>query len=436
MVPKIKCKNNAKPAKNGSEKKFNSVPKHCPNPATKLYSAKASESAAFIQSETYLKMPSPQQRILEGQPSKPNMQTKQHNFGAGPCILAPEVLQKAAEAVIDWNSTGLSILEVSHRSSAFEKVMEQTRQLVRETLKVPKDYQILLLQGGASTQFSMLAENLLSASGRRKACYIDTGYFAQKAIAQAKLFGEVEVVASSKKGGYSYIPKLEQHTFSGAYLHLTSNNTIEGTEFFDFPKSDIPLVCDMSSDIFSREINVKDFGLIYAGAQKNLGPAGMTLVIISDELLNGIQYELPAMSDYRVHAQNGSMYNTPPVFAIYVAMLNLQWLKSQGGVKAMERRNRQKSDLLYQALEDSKLFHATAEKKHRSRMNITFKSHDPAHEKGFLEFASQNGVVGLKGYRTVGGFRASLYNALPMESVVHLISVISQYERQQTSNHG
>jgi phosphoserine aminotransferase len=358
------------------------------------------------------------------------MSTQQkHNFGAGPCILPHSVLEKASAAVSNWQGMGLSILEVSHRSPEFEDVVRKTELLVRELLLVPDHYEVLFLQGGASTQFSMIPQNFLQASGNKKGAYLDTGYFACKAIEQARLFGEVQVVASSREKAYSYIPDNYSLHHDAAYLHLTSNNTIEGTEIFQFRNFGVPLICDMSSDIFSRSIEVRDFDLIYAGAQKNMGPAGMTLVIVKKSLLAKIKYPLPAMSDYRVYAANNSMYNTPPVFSIYVAMLNLLWLKDQGGVLAIEKQNIKKAELLYEAIDKSEIFYCTAAVAHRSRMNVTFKCRESRHEEGFLRFAMERGIVGIKGYRTVGGFRASLYNALPLFSVEYLVKQMEYYEK-------
>jgi phosphoserine aminotransferase len=352
---------------------------------------------------------------------------KKHNFGAGPCILPPSVMEQAAQSVINWRGMGLSILEVSHRSPEFEDVVLKTQLLVRELLSVPDHYSVLFLQGGASTQFAMVPMNFLSAG--KKAAYLDTGYFAQKAIKEARLFGEVEVVASSKDKDYAYIPLWLNHDKQAAYLHCTSNNTIEGTEIFDFPIAGAPLICDMSSDIFSRKINVADFDLIYAGAQKNMGPAGMTLVIAKNELLNQAKTEIPSMMDYRIFRDNMSMYNTPPVFSIYVAMLNLLWLKDQGGVSGIEQKNIAKAKLLYAEIDRNPLFHGTADVEHRSRMNVTFLAVNKEVEAGFLKFAADRGIVGIKGYRTVGGFRASLYNALPLSSVEVLVNAMASFEK-------
>lgn len=355
---------------------------------------------------------------------------KKHNFGAGPCILPSAVMEQAAQAVINWNGMGLSILEVSHRSPEFEEVVLKTQLLVRELLSVPDNYSVLFLQGGASTQFAMVAMNFLSEG--KKAAYLDTGYFALKAIKEAKLFGEVDVVATSKDKDYAYIPDNFQVDAGSAYLHLTSNNTIEGTEIFDFSATAVPLVCDMSSDIFSRKIEVRDFDLIYAGAQKNMGPAGMTLVIAKNEFLEKGKKEIPSMMDYRIFRDNMSMYNTPPVFSIYVAMLNLLWLKDQGGVSSIERSNIEKAKLLYAEIDRNPLFYGTANVAHRSRMNVTFQAIDKGVEQAFLKFAAEKGIVGIKGYRTVGGFRASLYNALPLSSVAVLVEAMVSFEKIYT----
>ncbi|MCZ4243031.1 3-phosphoserine/phosphohydroxythreonine transaminase [Pedobacter punctiformis] len=353
-----------------------------------------------------------------------------HNFGAGPCILPSSVMQQAADAVLNWNDSGLSILEVSHRSPEFEEVVLKTQLLVRELLNVPKNYSVLCLQGGASTQFSMIPMNFLQ--GKTIASYLDTGYFAQKAIKEARLFGDVEIVGSSRDKDYAYIPDHYHVQHASAYLHVTSNNTIEGTEIFDFHDTGVPLICDMSSDIFSRKINVRDFDLIYAGAQKNMGPAGMTLVIVKNDLLDSVKHQVPSMSDYRIYRDNQSMFNTPPVFAIYVSMLNLLWLKNEGGVEGIEIQNKKKAQMLYAEIDRNSLFVGNANLAHRSRMNVTFRMRNPEIESDFLAFASERGMVGIKGYRTVGGFRASLYNALPLHSVKALVKVMQEFEALQT----
>lgn len=352
--------------------------------------------------------------------------TAKHNFGAGPCILPDLVLNRAGEAVKRWNEAGLSILEISHRSVQFEGVMEETERLVRELLNVPDDYSVLFLQGGASLQFCMVPMNFLQFSGK-PAAYLDAGYFGQKAIREARLFGCVAVVASSAWQSYTHIPSDYEIPENACYFHCTSNNTIEGTEMFDFPQTGVPIICDMSSDIFSREIDIRQFSLIYAGAQKNMGPAGMTLVIARNSFLETVRHNIPSMLDYRVYREHGSLYNTPPVFSIYTAMLNLHWLKGQGGVHSISQANRAKAQLLYEEIDRNPMFYGTAERRDRSLMNITFRMHDQEKEHSFLAWAEKNGMTGIKGYRTVGGFRASLYNALPIESVQALVASMKAY---------
>ena len=353
---------------------------------------------------------------------------QKHNFGAGPCVLPQPVLNRAAEAVKSWDKAGLSILEISHRSPEFESVVQETEALVRSLLGVPPDYSVLFIQGGASLQFCMIPMNFLQHTGKT-AYYLDAGYFGQKAIKEAKLFGQVKVIASAKDENYACIPRDYIVPQDAAYFHCTSNNTIEGTEMFSFPDTEAPLICDMSSDIFSRQVDVSKFGLIYAGAQKNMGPAGMTLVIVRNSLLDSINHEVPSMLDYRVYAKSQSMYNTPPVFSIYVAMLNLQWLKGKGGVKFIRLENLAKAQALYDEIDRNPLFYGLAEIADRSLMNVTFRMHDEEKEKDFLQYAGFQGLVGIAGYRTVGGFRASLYNALPYSSVKVLIDTMRAYEQ-------
>ncbi|MEY3678221.1 MAG: 3-phosphoserine/phosphohydroxythreonine transaminase [Bacteroidota bacterium] len=348
-----------------------------------------------------------------------------HNFGAGPCILPQEVFKQAAQAVLEWEHTGLSILEISHRTPEFEEVVSETERLVRSLLNVPAGYSVIFLQGGASLQFSMAPMNLLGDG--QKAAYLDTGVWANKAIKEAKLFGGVEVLASSKDQNYTFIPKDYKIPNDAAYFHCTSNNTIYGTELHNFPKSPIPVVCDMSSDIFSRQVNVADFGLIYAGAQKNMGPAGVTLVIVKDEILGKIDRKIPSMLDYKIHIEGESMYNTPPVFSIYVSMLNLKWLKSKGGVPAIEQENLAKARALYTEIDRNPLFKGTCAVEDRSNMNICFVMEDPALEKDFLKFAEDRDIIGIKGHRSVGGFRASMYNALPISSVHVLVDAMQEF---------
>jgi phosphoserine aminotransferase len=351
-----------------------------------------------------------------------------HNFGAGPCILPASVFKEASEAVLNFNGTGLSILEISHRSKEFEAVMTEAEQLVRELLSVPQGYSILFLQGGASMQFAQVPLNLLPLEG--KAAYLDTGVWASKALKEAKKIGQVEMVASSKDENYNYIPEGYIVPEDAAYFHFTSNNTIYGTEIFDLPETSVPRVVDMSSDILSRSVRVEDYGLIYAGAQKNMGPAGVTLVIVKDDLLGKTGRTLPTILEYSAHAAAGSMYNTPPVFSIYVSMLNLRWLKAKGGVAAIEAENKTKAEVLYREIDRNTLFTGTARPKDRSRMNVTFVAATPELESAFLDMAKEAGLIGLKGHRSVGGFRASIYNALSINSIHALVEVMQQFEEK------
>jgi phosphoserine aminotransferase len=350
-----------------------------------------------------------------------------HNFGAGPGILPQHVFKQAAEAVVNWDNIGMSILEVSHRTKKFEAVVDEAVSLVRELFNVPENYSIQFLQGGASSQFAMVPQNLLAQDA--KAAYLETGVWANKAIKEAKLFGNVDIVATSKDKNFNFIPKNYTVPSDASYFHITSNNTIYGTQIHNFPKSPVPVVCDMSSDIFSRPINAADFGLIYAGAQKNMGPAGVTLVIVDRDLMNKAGRKNPSMYDYKIHDEGGSMYNTPPVFAIYVAMLTLRWIKSVG-LTEMERINRQKAALLYTEIERNPLFKGTAVTEDRSYMNVCFVMDNPSLEDNFLKMAEDAGCIGLKGHRSVGGFRASLYNALSLDSVQVLVDVMKEFERK------
>lgn len=353
--------------------------------------------------------------------------SKVHNYSAGPCILPQEVIQEAAEAVRNFNDLNLSILEISHRSKDFVDVMETARSLVKELLGVPEGYQVLFLQGGASLGFLKAAYNFMPEGG--KAAYIDTGTWANKAIKEAKRLGEVDVIASSADKNYNYIPKGFGIPSDASYLHFTSNNTIFGTQFKDFPVSRIPLVCDMSSDIFSREIKVSNFDLIYAGAQKNMGPAGTTVYIVREAALQKIKREIPTMLDLRTHIAKDSMFNTPPVYPIYVSMLNLQWLKKNGGVKWIEKINKQKAKLLYDEIDRNPLFKGVTDKEDRSNMNATFVLKDEAHKEAFDKMWAEANISGIKGHRSVGGYRASMYNALPVESVQVLVDVMKELER-------
>ncbi|QNK64519.1 3-phosphoserine/phosphohydroxythreonine transaminase [Pedobacter sp. PAMC26386] len=347
-----------------------------------------------------------------------------HNFGAGPCILPQEVFRQASQAVLDFKD-GLSILEISHRTPEFEAVLAEAVKLVKELLNVPEGYSVLFLQGGASLQFAMVPMNLLSEG--QTAAYLETGVWANKAIKEVKNFGSANVVASSKDANFNYIPKGYTIPEDSTYFHCTSNNTIYGTEMFGLPETKVPIVCDMSSDIMSRVIDVSKYDLIYAGAQKNIGPAGSTLVIVKDEILGKTTNKIPSMLDYKVHVEGGSMYNTPPVFAIYVAMLNLRWLKSKGGVADIEKENNAKAHALYTEIDRNPLFKGTAAVEDRSRMNICFVMEDPELEKPFLKFAEDNDIEGIKGHRSVGGFRASIYNALPITSVHRLVELMQVF---------
>ncbi|WP_156308262.1 3-phosphoserine/phosphohydroxythreonine transaminase [Sphingobacterium endophyticum] len=349
-----------------------------------------------------------------------------HNFGAGPCILPKEVFEEASKAVIDFNGTGLSILEISHRSKEFEEVVNETESLVRELLNVPTGYSILFLQGGASQQFAMVPMNLLPENG--KASYLDTGVWATKAAKEAKKIGQVDIVASSSDKNYNYIPKDFVIPTDSAYFHYTSNNTIYGTEVFDKPKTAVPTVVDMSSDILSRTLNISEFDLIYAGAQKNMGPAGVTLVIIKDELFGKSGRTIPTIFDYEAHAKAGSMYNTPPVFSIYVSMLNLRWLKAKGGIDVIEQENIIKARTLYDEIDRNPFFKGTAALEDRSRMNVTFVMDTPELEAEFLALAKERNLIGIKGHRSVGGFRASIYNALTISSINALVDTMREFE--------
>lgn len=351
---------------------------------------------------------------------------KKHNFYAGPSILSEYTIKNTAEAIHDFAGTGLSILEVSHRSKEFTAVIEEAAQLVKELLDVPEGYHVLFLGGGASTQFCMVPFNIL----KKKAAYLETGTWAVNAIKEAKLFGEVEVVASSKDSNFSYIPKNYVVSADADYFHYTSNNTIFGTEIRKDPVVGVPLVADMSSDIFSRPVDVSKYDIIYAGAQKNLAPAGVTIVIVKESALGQVDRAIPTMLDYRTHVKKGSMFNTPPVLPIFSALQTLKYYKSLGGVAAIEKVDIEKATKLYDAIDSSKLFVGTAAVEDRSIMNVCFVM-NPEYaelEKEFIEFATSQGMVGIKGHRSVGGFRASLYNALPMESVDALIATMKEFE--------
>ncbi|PCJ94177.1 MAG: 3-phosphoserine/phosphohydroxythreonine transaminase [Flavobacteriaceae bacterium] len=351
---------------------------------------------------------------------------KKHNFSAGPCILPQEVMKKASEAVIELDGIGLSLIEISHRSKEFIGIMENARSLVLELMGLEgKGYQALFLQGGASTEFLMTAYNLLE----KKAGYTNTGAWSAKAIKEAKLFGEVIELASSADKNFNYIPKGYAIPTDLDYLHITSNNTIFGTQIKKFPKTNVPLVCDMSSDIFSRQLDFSQFDLIYAGAQKNMGPAGTTLVVIKEDILGKVSRQIPSMLDYKVHIGKDSMFNTPPVFPIYVSMLTLQWLKDLGGIAAIEKINDKKARLIYSEVELNPLFKGFAAVEDRSNMNATFTLTDDALKDSFEAMCKEAGINGVNGHRSVGGYRASMYNALPLESVGTLVDVMSELER-------
>ena len=352
---------------------------------------------------------------------------KKHNYSAGPCILPKEVFEEASKAVLDFNGSGLSILEISHRSKDFVDVMEEARSLALELLGLEgQGYKALFLQGGASTQFLMVPYNLLN----KKAAYLNTGTWSTKAIKEAKFFGEVNEIASSADRDFRYIPTGYFIPTDVDYFHCTSNNTIYGTQMKDFPDTPRPVVCDMSSDIFSRELDFSKFDLIYAGAQKNMGPAGTTLVIVKEDLLGKTQRSLPSMMDYQVHINKASMFNTPAVYAVYVSLLTMRWLKRQGGIKAAAERNQKKADLLYSEIDINPLFEGYADKDHRSAMNATFNLVDDTLKESFDSMWKEAGINGLNGHRSVGGYRASMYNALPLESVQVLVDVMSELERK------
>ncbi|WP_298366691.1 3-phosphoserine/phosphohydroxythreonine transaminase [uncultured Lutibacter sp.] len=353
---------------------------------------------------------------------------KKHNFSAGPCILPQEVLKKAAEAIENFNGINLSLIEISHRSKEFIEVMETARGLVKELLNLPEGYSVLFLQGGASLEFLMTAYNLMKVNG--KAGYMDTGAWSAKAIKEAKGFGDVDIFASSKESVYNHIPKKYTVPTDVDYIHITSNNTIYGTQFKEFPKTNSLLVCDMSSDIFSRQLDFSKFDLVYAGAQKNMGPAGTTLVIVKDEILGKTGRNIPAMLDYQTHIKAESMFNTPPVFPVYVSMLTLQWLKDLGGVAAIEKLNEEKAAILYKEIDKNPLFNGFAKKEDRSTMNVTFTLANDDHKEAFDKIWNAAGVSGIKGHRSVGGYRASIYNAMPKESIQVLVNAMQQLEKE------
>lgn len=353
---------------------------------------------------------------------------KIHNFSSGPAILPEEVLLEASKAVVDFNGSGLSILTMSHRSKLFEAVIEEARSLVREILGLSAAHQVLFLSGGASSQFYMIPMNFLGAD--QKVSFTDTGVWANKAIKEAKRFGQVDVLASSKESTYSFIPKAIEVPKDSQYLHLTSNNTIYGTQYQQFPETEVPIVCDMSSDIFSRPLPIDKFGVIYAGAQKNMGPAGTTLVVLSPEFASRQPVrDLPTMLNYQTHIAEGSMFNTPPTFPIYVSMLTMRWIKAQGGLEAMQVKNEHKAAVLYNEIDRNPLFKGTVAAEDRSRMNVCFVPVNPDHEKPFFDLCTQHGMVDFKGHRSVGGFRASIYNAMPLASIELMVQLMQEFEK-------
>lgn len=349
-----------------------------------------------------------------------------HNFYAGPAILPEIAVQNTAKAILDFNGTSLSIMEISHRSQEFKAVIEEAMSLFKELLNAPDNYSVFFMGGGASTQFALIPYNLLEY----KAAYLDTGVWANKAIAEAEVFGDVEVVASSKKDSYNHIPKDYTIPADADYFHITTNNTIYGTQLHSDIDSPVPLVADMSSDIFSRVIDVTKYDMIYGGAQKNLSQAGVTFVLVKNDILGKVTRRIPKIFDYRSHIKGGSMYNTPPVVPIFTALETMRWIKAEGGVAEMERRSEKKAKLLYNEIDRNKVFRGTVTPEDRSYMNVCFVMADGYEDKEqeFLSFAASKGIVGIKGHRLSGGFRASLYNALPIESVQALVDTMQEFE--------
>lgn len=354
---------------------------------------------------------------------------KKYNFGAGPSILPQEVMKATADACVEFQGIGLSLMEISHRTKEFQAVMDEAQALFKELLNIPEGYSVLFLGGGASLEFCMVPYNLLN----KKAAYLNTGVWAKKALKEAKLFGEVVEVASSADANYTFIPKGYTIPADADYFHITTNNTIYGTELHEDLDSPVPLVADMSSDIFSRPVDVSKYGLIYGGAQKNLSMAGVTFVIVKNELLGHVDRPIPTMLDYRTHVEKGSMFNTPPVVPIFCALQTLKWIKANGGVEAMQKRAEERAEVLYSEIDRNKLFRATVTaKEDRSYMNICFVMADEYKEleADFLKFATERGMSGIKGHRSVGGFRASCYNAMPLEGVKALVACMQEFEAQ------
>jgi phosphoserine aminotransferase len=353
-----------------------------------------------------------------------------HNFNSGPSVLPGEVFEEASRAILDFNNTGLSILEIGHRTSMFEGVMAEARSLIKELMSLDDDHEVLFLHGGATTQFMQVPMNLLNQN--ELASYTDTGTWGAKAIKEAKLFGYVEIAGSTKETNYTSVPKNLSVSPTAVYLHITTNETIAGTQWKNIPYDcGVPLVADMSSDILSRVLDFNKFDLIYAGAQKNMGAAGVNLVVVNKNILGKVKHAIPTILDYRNHIKEGSMLNTPPVFAVYVAMLTLRWLKKQGGVSTMEKINDQKAALLYNTIDSLPIFKGPIAKEDRSTMNVVFVMDDKELEKEFLERCKQEGMIGIKGHRTAGGFRASLYNALKLESVEALTDLMKDFANKK-----
>ncbi|MCX6230130.1 MAG: 3-phosphoserine/phosphohydroxythreonine transaminase [Bacteroidetes bacterium] len=352
---------------------------------------------------------------------------KKHNFNAGPCILPKSAIENTAKAVLELDGIGMSLIEISHRSKEFQAIMDEAVALFKEQLNIPENYQVLFLGGGASLQFCMIPFNLLN----KKAAYLETGVWAKKANKEAKLFGEVNIVASSSDKNFSYVPKTYTIPADSDYFHITTNNTIYGTELHTDLDSPVPLIADMSSDILSRPVDVSKYAMIYGGAQKNLGPAGVTFVILREDILGKVERAIPTMLDYRTHIKEGSMFNTPPCFAIFTVRETLRWIKSLGGVGKVYEMNKAKAKLLYGEIDRNSMFKGTAEKEDRSLMNICFVMNEKYQDKedAFMELAKSRGMVGIKGHRSVGGFRASCYNALPIESVQALVDCMQEFEK-------
>ncbi|MFC4024383.1 3-phosphoserine/phosphohydroxythreonine transaminase [Oceanobacillus longus] len=352
-----------------------------------------------------------------------------YNFSAGPSMLPLQVLEKAQEEVVNYRNSGMSVMELSHRSGLFTDIITEAEKLLRELMAIPEGYKVLFIQGGASQQFATVPMNLLGKNG--KADYVNTGSWSKKAIKEAKKFGTIRVIASSEDDNFTYIPAVDRSMIDpeADYVHITTNNTIEGTAYLEIPDTgDVPLVADMSSNILSEEIDVSKFGLIYAGAQKNIGPAGLTVVIIREDLIGRAPENCPAMLDYKTHSESGSLYNTPPTYGIYMAKLVFEWLKSLGGIKEMEKINRKKAQILYHALEESSIFKSPVRKDSRSLMNIPFVSDSTELDAAFVKEAQSKGLETLKGHRSVGGMRASIYNAMPIEGVQALVTFMNDFE--------